>query len=334
MTSKTKKRLCLIACTALAVLSVLTPFTGLKTAKADSPLPPSVDLPAQSYVSTLNDMYITFGIVDNTGDSAYLNTVIGDFVGDGRGIDTLYGLSVESANGTLYNGWYSISPTDIFMRISKPITRDNHLYLAVDYQGAPFFMDKGIYTDFIRAIGIYSAQNGSSTFNRATYTVNATFYKPVDDYTLDGNFSLSSTTLVKTQTFLSGGQNLELYDWDYLEKNGFTRNGYVLMADYYLVALMPCLDSSIATIDIALDAYYMTAQEWQAFQREALEDFSPTIYQYIPVPVDDIGLGTIASGVSAFLNTEFIPGFKLWYFLLIGLGCAVTGIALKFFLGG
>ena len=54
---------------------------------------------------------------------------------------------------------------------------------------------------------------------------------------------------------------------------------------------------------------------------------------YSNVSYEDI-FTALLNTVSSFFNTEFIPGFKLWYFLLIGLGCAIVGIGLKFFFGG
>lgn len=313
----------------LALSAVLGAFSTLKTAKADYGLPPA------DTGNVTDDVYISPFDSYNVLFTAYIAT------------DNYY--QVSSSNGFIYDNGYGVDNYNFLIRNNND---GNPRYST--YTVNKRFFDFEIEGESVGEYGYISAVlfNQRMTycneilFNylyrnwRFNMTVDSYNYKQEFVFYVIENNELVEKTYTETKKVDNYNNSLQYelgVSWSTLRDLGYVTNDFVCIKSCYLE--IAGFNNSWQNADFNVyrtgglsDLDYISVFDYSVIQSNGFNTFVP--YLYVEYPVDEIGLGVITNAVSEFLNTEFIPGFKLWYFLLIGLGCAITGIALKFFLGG
>lgn len=324
----------------LALLAVLGAFTSLKTAKAD--FPPVYN--NESEFSTLTD----------TPFSLYETSVV-------RGANIDYGASDDgyarysfdaprfslTQEGSI-NIFHSIDEVGMYGRVEYDMQTPSTMRLRAFFDSSdinvgvyegiqlttyrPFYADEGLYNRLIKStlapLRVTSASDYARDL-RIFYTIH------YDLLTEEGLASriVSNQTRTDANTSFNVTGFLPIYD---ALTSSALEDDYIYVRSVSLTFLLVYEVQTVGVnsrVQLTAGGTSPTDISYNGFndvQTSAINFF----YTRNVKPVDDIGLGVITSAVTAFLNTEFIPGFKLWYFLLIGLGVMITGLALKFFLGG
>lgn len=324
----------------LALLAVLGAFTSLKPVNADYP-------PVYNQESELNSLA-------DTPFSLYETNVI-------RGVSTEFGATEDGYGRFTFDapryslvdeGFISVSyfidEPAIRGRVSYDMQTPSTMRLRAFFDSSeinvggyeaiqlntyrPFYADEGLYNRLIKSTNAplrVSSTSDYATSLRISYTIN------YDALTLEGLTprmrSNQTRITVGTSFNISGflptytALTEETSENDYIFVRSISITCQLIYENYAPVtnARIQVTVSGQSPTDISYTGYTDT-------QTNAIDFFYTRNVKH----VDDIGLGVITSAVTSFLNTEFIPGFRLWYFLLIGLGVMVTGLALKFFLGG
>lgn len=348
-TAKTfKKALPCMLGLGVTALAVLAPFTGLKTAYAQQGFPPSYNANQQStdFVSVYPLQPFTLSAIGGIyNERVYQpNDYTIEFVEQ-----YAYPVFVDNSpvfEQTFYleDGGSSVDLKATYDQVNFRLfsTTDflnrQYAFYGVDIaNNIPLYLNEYLYSYFFvdnsNPFGVYfslSSEYQNRLHLRAENSF--TFAKFVDNsYT---------TESVKNEYFSNTAKVLRSGDifptWEYLEENGFVVDGYVYLENFNYRVYVVVDRYTAHYIGVTVQKKPVDSQaglavtEFKNYQNTGNELYK----NYVLIPVDDIGLGVITNAVGAFLNMEFIPNFKLWYFLLIGLGCAITGIALKFFLGG
>lgn len=341
--SKTiKKALSCVLGLGLCALAVLAPFTGLKKASAEQGFPPSFNPTGNSteYVSLYPLNAFTVSAIGGNVDN---DEYVVDFTQQ-------YALSPFVDSSTVHEKIFSLGE---YGQVDLRATADEfnyRLFTTLAYLDSPsafygveftlnfpFYLNESLYEYFFSSstapFGVYFSLSGEYG---GTYSVTAdydfTFGKYQNGYYatthITGQDTLPNSNVYRTTDYFP--------TWEQLDENGVIYEGFAYLNDFsfrcfcrleyysaHYIGVNVQKKTTFANAGLLLSNFKNSQTAGQFAHRD-----------YIKVPVDDVGLNTIGTAVSNFLNIEFIPDFKLWYFLLIGLGCAVTGIALKFFLGG
>lgn len=323
-------------------LSILAPFTGLKTANAEQGFPPSFNPTGNSteFVSLYPLNAFTVSAIGGNVDNNEYNTA---FVQQ-------YALSPFVDSSTIHEKTYSLgeygqvdlkaTATEFNYRLFTTATylnSPNAFYGVELVLDTPFYLNEDLYEYFFTSplapFGVYFSLSGEYA---GAYSVTADY-----DFTF-GKYQNGyyNTTHIKGENTLPDSKVYRTTDyfptWENLVENGVVYDGYAYLNDFSFRCF--CRVSYYGFHYIGVNVQKKSTGSTGGL---LLTDFKNTQTagqythkSYIKIPVDDIGLGSITGGVADILNMEFIPGFKLWYFLLIGLGCAIVGIGLKFFFGG
>lgn len=317
-TAKTFKKIlpCVLGLS-ISVLSILAPFCGLKKANADY-LPPA----SGDYFPTLPSVYgynISFAL-PGYGENGYSTNVSVPLSYD-SGQNPIYQYNDE------FPVYQSITPdSTIYTRYD--LRNQNYtgsMWITAKYELGNIYLNRQLYEHFFGGFSLsiggattyeFSPIYGTASWGLVVYNWDTELFQEIDYVQ-----SFASDTRFCAFSALT---------WDdFYDAYGF--RGYVMVRSFNIefttrvTGFNDYVSYTLNHISTPIDTGY-----YRQVQQSAFVEWSPYSWR----TATSIGLDTVTDGVSSFLNMEFIPGFKLWYFLLIGLGCAITGIALKFFLGG
>lgn len=314
-----KKILPCVFALGITALSVLTPFLPLKKASAES-FPPSSD----DFFPTLPSFYgftVSTGVNSNNDEEDYYTT-------------TSYPLTYDNGNGT------SVYQFDDMYPVYLRYTPDSSVYTRYDLRSinltgslnaynrwelGDIYLDRELYEHFFGGASL--SLGGATDYEFTEITYIASWKLVVYNY---------DTQLFQEMDFVQSGYSRTRFcefrslTWDDFY-SAYGHLGYVCVRSFSIDFRVP-VDNFSGYVSLTVNhlSTPVEADYFRNTQLEAWEEWSPYSWR----TATSTGLETITGAVSDFLNMEFVPGFKLWYFLLIGLGCAVTGVALKFFLGG
>ena len=316
------KIICSVIGCAFALLSVLAPFSGLKTAKADE-LPPA-SLGGVS-VGTFYGFDLAFSVYDRINldtYNLYWSMPLSYQFGQGKQ-EYDYVIAYSDISNRSLHGTFSYDNGVIFAGLNLLGSMDLCGFFSMSLVDR-VYVDSYLYDILIKS--------QSFLFNGFVGDTNYSLTCVIEYVNADDEIEMLSINRVGSINFnTTGALNIILPDYAWLDKKGYTNDGYLCIASFDCI-LAGNLDGGYVSYNVARSPSNYALSSYKDLQLSAEKVYLPR--RYVKVPVDDIGLGVITQAVSEFFNTEFIPGFRLWYFLLIGLGCAIVGIALKFFLGG
>lgn len=317
-TAKTFKRVlpCVLGL-GISALSILAPLGGLKKANADY-LPPA----SGDYFPTIPSMYgynISFSL-PSYGENGYSTNVSVSLSYD-NGQNPIY-----QYNDT-FPVYQSINPdTTIYTRYD--LRNENYtgnMWITAKYELGDIYLNEQLYEHIFGGCSL--TLGGATSYEFAPIYCVATWGLVV--YNLDTGLFQETTY---NQTLASDTRLCEFraLSWEeFYSAYGF--RGFVMVRSFNVefttrvTNFNDYVSYTLNHLSTPIETDY-----YRQVQKSGFIEWSPYSWR----TATSIGLDTVSDGVSSFLNMEFIPGFKLWYFLLIGLGCAITGIALKFFLGG
>lgn len=328
----------------LGILACLGTFFSVKkvvSSKAEYALPPGQVVGSEeAYISSLYGMDISFRI-GNSSESLYglsysvpylYEEGLGSFVYQGNMAKTNSSFSDIGFMMNLQQNSYNSLYLRFLTSLGQLDVDDRFLVVSFRYSNGLLYLNRDLYR-YLFSLYSFSVY-GLNTNNFFPYLLRCGFnFNKFTEEGFNGSFVYSDEVSGNGKDF-----GLVFPFWSTLQDNGLVNSeGFVCLSDFSFDVQ---LDVSNLNDDVVFffssNLDYMDAKilvsDFHLLQKDGFNSFIP--YMYEKVPVDDIGLGSITNAVSAFFNVEFIPGFRLWYFLLIGLGCAIVGIALKFFLGG
>ena len=303
---------------AITAFAVLAPFTPPKKANADF-LPPAEN----DAFPTLPSMYgynLSFSL-PAYGENGYLTSVSFPMTYEHGENNYIYQYNDE------FPVYQSLSPAaTVYTRYDlRGQNYTGNMWINARYHLGDIYLDKQLYEHFF---GGFSLTLGGATdyeFSRigcvATWQLVVYNWDTELFQTIDYVQSLGSYTRLCEFRSLPWEEFYTAYGY----------RGYVMVRSFDIDFITPVTDfNDYVSFTLNHLSTPIETSYYRQVQNDAFVEWSPYSWR----TATSIGLETITGGISDFLNMEFIPDFKLWYFLLIALGCAITGVALKFFLGG